>query len=245
MQPRDTSFFQISSLSPYSMSGHGVVVPGIEFLSKHLFPLFEKLRHLVRNVQPVRMHSGQNRTQNIPACPYAPKLLFLPFAKARPPSAHRQGATPRHRAAPHPNAQDSCPHSNGQGQILQKCASSEAQEKLKTAAHSNTQGFEFFAATKQMVIFCKICTEAFRHRCVAWSSKPMCGITLAGRFDSCTLPPIGKHSPLLRAVFISRLDFPAASRTSVGQDNKSERGLHAACQCTGRGEEPLSASARP
>ena len=38
--------------------------------------------------------------------------------------------------------------------------------------------------------------EAFRHRCGAWSSKPMLGSDVLGRFDSCTLPPLKDKVPI-------------------------------------------------
>ena len=62
----------------------------------------------------------------------------------------------------------------------------------------HTQGSEVFAATPQMACLRENRTEACRHRCVAWSSKPMCGSDVTGRFDSCTLPPIDYKGLLCR-----------------------------------------------
>ena len=39
--------------------------------------------------------------------------------------------------------------------------------------------------------------EAFRHRCGARTSNPVCGREVAGRFDSYTLPPLLLVSNLL------------------------------------------------
>ena len=42
--------------------------------------------------------------------------------------------------------------------------------------------------------------EAFRHRCGARTSNPVCGREVAGRFDSYTLPPLQVISNLLSAL---------------------------------------------
>lgn len=60
----------------------------------------------------------------------------------------------------------------------------------------HTQGSAISAATRQMACLRENRTEACRHRCVAWSSKPMCGSDVTGRFDSCTLPPALTKMPI-------------------------------------------------
>ncbi len=47
--------------------------------------------------------------------------------------------------------------------------------------------------------------EAFRHRCGAWSSKPMLGSDVLGRFDSCTLPPLLEKKGLMRISYLFHL----------------------------------------
>lgn len=51
--------------------------------------------------------------------------------------------------------------------------------------------------------------EAFRHRCGAWSSKPMYGSDVVGRFDPCTLPPLlNKTTERASSVFLFQKKGP-------------------------------------
>ncbi len=51
-------------------------------------------------------------------------------------------------------------------------------------------------------------TEASRHRCGAWSSKPMYGSDVVGRFDSCTLPPIDYKGLSCRPFLVLLMQHP-------------------------------------
>ncbi len=68
---------------------------------------------------------------------------------------------------------------------------------------------------KYWLLIINASTEAFRHRCGAWTSNPVERLVPFGRFDSYTLPPHIKSQACLVSTVLSPLTSDLCSPTSV------------------------------